>query len=42
MRARLGELMEAEASSGPAVETGYTPEEEALLEARLRELGYLD
>jgi arylsulfatase A-like enzyme len=42
MRAQLGELMEAEPDGGPAVETGYTPEEEALLEARLRELGYLD
>jgi arylsulfatase A-like enzyme len=42
MRARLGELVEAEASVEPAAEAGYTPEEEALLEARLRELGYLD
>ena len=42
MRARLATLMQAEAPSVPAAETAYTPEEEALLEARLRELGYLD
>ena len=42
MRARLAALMEAEAPVEPAAETAYTPEEEALLEARLKELGYLD
>jgi arylsulfatase A-like enzyme len=42
MRARLAMLMEAEAPVEPGEETAYTPEEEALLEARLKELGYLD
>jgi arylsulfatase A-like enzyme len=42
MRARLAALMEAEAPVEPAEGTAYTPEEEALLEARLKELGYLD
>jgi N-acetylglucosamine-6-sulfatase len=42
MRARLATLMEAEAPVEPAEGTAYTPEEEALLEARLKELGYLD
>jgi arylsulfatase A-like enzyme len=42
MRAALAELMQAETPAGPAPDTAYTPEEEALLEARLRELGYLD
>ena len=42
LRARLSRLMQTEAPEAPAVETAYTPEEEELLEARLRELGYLD
>jgi arylsulfatase A-like enzyme len=42
MRARLAMVLEAEAPVEPAEETAYTPEEEALLEARLKELGYLD
>jgi arylsulfatase A-like enzyme len=42
MRAWLAMLMQAEAPTEPAPETAYTPEEEALLEARLKELGYLD
>jgi arylsulfatase A-like enzyme len=42
MRARLATLMEAEAAVQSAEGTAYTPEEEALLEARLKELGYLD
>jgi arylsulfatase A-like enzyme len=42
LRARLSGLMQTDAAEASAVETAYTPEEEALLEARLRELGYLD
>jgi hypothetical protein len=42
MRARLTAVMQADAPAEPADETAYTAEEEALLEARLRELGYLD
>ena len=42
MREALAVLMHAEAPGEPAPETAYTPEEEALLEARLKELGYLD
>jgi arylsulfatase A-like enzyme len=42
MKARLRVLIETETPEGPAPETAYTPEEEELLEARLRELGYLD
>ena len=34
--------MQTDTPEASAVETAYTPEEEELLEARLRELGYLD
>jgi arylsulfatase A-like enzyme len=39
---RLSALMQFDAPEGAAAATAYTPEEEELLEARLRELGYLD
>jgi arylsulfatase A-like enzyme len=39
---RLSALMQFDALGGAAADTAYTPEEEKLLEARLRELGYLD
>ena len=42
LRGRLDELMQSEATSEPAEETAYTPEEQALLEQRLQDLGYLD
>jgi len=42
LKARLSVLIETQTPEGPAPETAYTPEEEELLEARLRELGYLD
>jgi arylsulfatase A-like enzyme len=42
LRARLSGLMQSDAPEASPVETAYTPEEEELLEARLRELGYLD
>lgn len=42
LRARLSGLMQTDAPEASASETAYTPEEEELLEARLRELGYLD
>jgi arylsulfatase A-like enzyme len=42
MRARLTAVMQADDAAEPAADTAYTAEEEALLEARLRELGYLD
>jgi arylsulfatase A-like enzyme len=42
MRERLAALMEGEVPVEPTKETVYTPEEEAVLEARLKELGYLD
>ena len=42
MRTRLDGLMREEALSEPAEETSYTPEEQELLESRLRDLGYLD
>ena len=42
MRTRLEGLMREEALSEPAEETSYTPEEQELLESRLRDLGYLD
>ncbi|MGH3062493.1 MAG: sulfatase/phosphatase domain-containing protein, partial [Gaiellaceae bacterium] len=42
LRTRLSGLMQTDAPEASAVETAYTPEEEELLEARLRELGYLD
>ncbi|HEY7560684.1 MAG TPA: sulfatase [Gaiellaceae bacterium] len=42
LAARLSELMQVDVDAEPTPETAYTPEEEALLEARLRDLGYLD
>ena len=42
LRTRLTGLMQTNAPEASAMETAYTPEEEELLEARLRELGYLD
>lgn len=42
LAARLTGLMQTDVDGEAAPETAYTPEEEALLEARLRDLGYLD
>jgi arylsulfatase A-like enzyme len=42
LRGRLGELMRETSPAEPSDETAYTPEEQELLERRLRDLGYLD
>lgn len=42
LRTRLDGLMQEETVSEPVEETAYTPEEQELLESRLRDLGYLD
>jgi arylsulfatase A-like enzyme len=42
MQRRLGEVMKSSSVSQPAAEPAYSPEEQAQLEQRLRDLGYLD
>jgi arylsulfatase A-like enzyme len=42
LKTRLSALIENQTPEETPPETAYTPEEEELLEARLRELGYLD
>jgi arylsulfatase A-like enzyme len=42
MRARLFELTDSSLPPGPEDEPSYSPEEQALVEKRLRDLGYLD